>query len=812
MMNKSMNRAISFALTLMLVLTSVVTMSFAATATLPGQKVELTAPTGDINVGDTVEIPVTINNPNTLKGVVVKVSWDPTLLEADPTSKMGKYACYVKPANNADDVNMFAQIHSINLNDVATGSLSFGGASGYVFEDYTTAMSLGTLKLKVLDAAAGKTVTVTVDEVETYATSERGNEVLDTPTNATFTVVGAATPTYEIKFVDEKGEVLDTQIVNAGDIPVYSKEEPTKEATAEYTYTFAGWGEVVAATENKTYTAQFTQEKRKYTITFLDENDDVIKSTQVEYGVMPECEAPTKAATDEFTYVFAGWEPSVETVKGDATYKATYTEIPVEATTYTITFVDEDDNVLEAKPVVEGTMPEYTGATPTKEATAEYTYTFAGWDSEIKPATEDATYKATYTETKNKYTITFVNEDETVLWTTEVEYGNTPVYGGETATKAPTYTDTEVQNYVFSAWTPELAAVTGAATYKATFVEGKKTAREMKDIAVTPETDVTISNSVHSTEDEGKIAEAVRGEITVKKVFNDEGHDVELTDEEMSELVITADYEAKTATIKYGDFTKTVTLYYKSKSSGLSSNTISGKPSNNNTNNEDKKDDTAEEDKKDDTEDKTDVDNTEDKKDDTTEDNTPVVDKPFADIADENSHWAAKSAYKLYERGIISGDAEGKANLDNYITRQETAKLAILVHDIAISGGDINHTDAADVSDWAKDYIATATKEGIITGYADGTVKPLANVTREEMVAIIIRALGITLDEVANVDFKDADTLTWSKGYVAAAVQLGFVNGYEDGTFKGTNNITRGEAMAIFERVLAFKDALANIQ
>ena len=247
---------------------------------------------------------------------------------------------------------------------------------------------------------------------------------------------------------------------------------------------------------------------------------------------------------------------------------------------YTITFVNEDGTELQSGEVLLGKTPAYTGEEPTKPATAQYTYTFAGWKDEngiaygltddLPAVTGEMTYTAIYTSTVNEYTITFVNEDGTVLQEELIAYGETPEYNGETPTKEKTLR----YEYTFAGWDPEIVPVTGDATYTAVFTEsllhpificgdvdamdavvkeGDETLYRY-DVTVTDLLDGAVevnSAQIFMTYDHDKL-ELKRGEGAVDWTIND-----------ADELLSAAWASDSTTTLKNGDVV--LTLYFAAK-------------------------------------------------------------------------------------------------------------------------------------------------------------------------------------------------------------------------------------------------------
>lgn len=100
---------------------------------------------------------------------------------------------------------------------------------------------------------------------------------------------------------------------------------------------------------------------------------------------------------------------------------------------------------------------------------------------------------------------------------------------------------------------------------------------------------------------------------------------------------------------------------------------------------------------------------------------------------------------------------------------------------------------------WAANYIGYVQQFGIISGYADGSFRPNAPVTRAEFAVIASRFEKLT---EGGKHFTDVPSAHWAAKYIDFAATRGWVTGYADGTFKPENPISRAEVAAVTCRLL----------
>ncbi|MBU5672042.1 S-layer homology domain-containing protein [Paenibacillus brevis] len=150
----------------------------------------------------------------------------------------------------------------------------------------------------------------------------------------------------------------------------------------------------------------------------------------------------------------------------------------------------------------------------------------------------------------------------------------------------------------------------------------------------------------------------------------------------------------------------------------------------------------------------------------------------------------------------INGYPDGSVKPLNNITREEVAAIFYrLMNDESRSAYLKTTNSFSDVgaTRWSNKHISTMENAGIITGYLDGTFKPGQYITRSEFAAIASRF--DQLDERVNDMFSDI-TGHWAEKYIVSAANKGWIKGYVDGTFKPDQYITRAEAASFINSVL----------
>ena len=153
----------------------------------------------------------------------------------------------------------------------------------------------------------------------------------------------------------------------------------------------------------------------------------------------------------------------------------------------------------------------------------------------------------------------------------------------------------------------------------------------------------------------------------------------------------------------------------------------------------------------------------------------------------------------------VVGYEDGMVKPQRSITRAEVATIFYrLLEDDVRDDYDTTRNNFSDVTSdsWYNQTVSTLASMGILKGYEDGTFRPNASITRAEFAAIATRFFEETGATYEPGTFTDVTGSEWFAGAIMDAVNLGLIGGYEDGTVRPNNNITRAEACAIVNRTL----------
>ncbi|WP_433745111.1 S-layer homology domain-containing protein [Falsibacillus pallidus] len=168
----------------------------------------------------------------------------------------------------------------------------------------------------------------------------------------------------------------------------------------------------------------------------------------------------------------------------------------------------------------------------------------------------------------------------------------------------------------------------------------------------------------------------------------------------------------------------------------------------------------------------------------------------FSDI---EGSFAKDAILELLDKGIINGKGDGKFDPRGNMTREQFAKVMALALklDTTTPPSTPSFKDI-DTTNWSYSYVEAAVKAGLINGHSDGTFGHSEKLSREQMAAILVRALGVDATGYGEkLNFTDSDKISdYAKDSVGYALELGLIKGKLDGSFDPRGTATR-EAVAM---------------
>lgn len=181
---------------------------------------------------------------------------------------------------------------------------------------------------------------------------------------------------------------------------------------------------------------------------------------------------------------------------------------------------------------------------------------------------------------------------------------------------------------------------------------------------------------------------------------------------------------------------------------------------------------------------------------------------------DTSNHWAKADISLLASKLLVKGVSDASFAPDQSVTRAEFAALLVRALGLPRTAANASFSDVQ-ASDWFSDDVATATQAKLVEGLEDGTFRPTAEVTRQEMAVMISRAMafagvngtpsesGKTQEPEGLGKFADqAEIATWARQAFSQMVHDRIIQGKTEQSAAPADRASRAEAVVVLKRFL----------
>lgn len=168
---------------------------------------------------------------------------------------------------------------------------------------------------------------------------------------------------------------------------------------------------------------------------------------------------------------------------------------------------------------------------------------------------------------------------------------------------------------------------------------------------------------------------------------------------------------------------------------------------------------------------------------------------------DVGEGWAKAPILSINEKGWMIGTRDFYFEPNRALTRAEAASLLVRVLGLQNTYFNISYFTDIPYNHWAKKDIEVAVQHGLMQGLGNQRFAPDESLTREEMATLLTRLLKISPSQNIKNPFKDIDPSSWSYPYIVSIAKENIFEGYEDGTFRPKEKVTRAQMAALLDRI-----------